>query len=811
MKKIWCILITAFLLISCSGNKNNSDPTEFIPKNSSIILSINNLESLKSDLNNNHLLQELSKTGTYKNIATTLQNLEHLKTTHRLLVCFTEDQDDSLHYTIITKFTKNLFKVDSLPNISVETLKLKKHTLQKTIINNKTTYSTIKDSIFIASSSKNLLEAILTNRNKNDTLKAFLNTLNSNKSISILLKNKNKHLINSFFINDSIRVSNFTNYTLFDAELNQDEIILNGITKATDSTKSLINIFKNTIPQENLLAQITPANIDGFMSFTFDTFHVFKENLDRYNPLDSVSTDTTLFDNIIEVGVIYEGNNKAIVLNSIDEIDTKDALLDEQDLSIKYRQIDIYNYSKPQLFNKTFTPLVVFNAANYYCVIDHFFVFSNSLETLQNIITNYQNKTTFSERNYYQNIEEHLLDESSLMVVSNSSTVKHVLEKKLNEDLNINIDSYKASVLQFVYDNNFAHVNAIFKKNKTRARENSVSEAYNIKLDAELLNNPEFVINHRTKQKEIVVQDVNNNLYLISNKGKVLWKKQLRGKVLGKIEQIDIYKNGRLQLVFATPNRVYVLDRNGKDVAPFPLKFNDAITQPLSVFDYDKKKTYRLLVTQGKNVLMYDVKGKNVKGFQFKSASSIINHQPQHFRIGSKDYITIKTNNRLHILDRTGRTRVKLKNSYSYSNQALYLYKNKFTTTTSDGKLIAIDTKGNSSTQNLNLTDHHNITTTSKTLVTQHENKLSIKSKTLELDYGIYSVPKLFYINDKIYISVTDLQTQKVHLFDSNAKSLYNFPVYGNSTIELDNIDKDRNLEFVTKGENNSIIIYQIN
>jgi hypothetical protein len=27
----------------------------------------------------------------------------------------------------------------------------------------------------------------------------------------------------------------------------------------------------------------------------------------------------------------------------------------------------------------------------------------------------------------------------------------------------------------------------------------------------------------------------------------------------------------------------------------------------------------------------------------------------------------------------------------------------------------------------------------------------------------------------------------------------------------LDNIDKDRNLEFVTKGDSNSIILYQIN
>ena len=99
--------------------------------------------------------------------------------------------------------------------------------------------------------------------------------------------------------------------------------------------------------------------------------------------------------------------------------------------------------------------------------------------------------------------------------------------------------------------------------------------------------NPHFVTNHITKAKEIVVQDINDYLYLISNQGKVLWKKKIVGKILGQIKQVDIYKNGRLQLIFVTQKRLYVLDRNGKEVKPFPKVFRDKITQPLSVFDYD--------------------------------------------------------------------------------------------------------------------------------------------------------------------------------------------------------------------------------
>jgi hypothetical protein len=91
------------------------------------------------------------------------------------------------------------------------------------------------------------------------------------------------------------------------------------------------------------------------------------------------------------------------------------------------------------------------------------------------------------------------------------------------------------------------------------------------------------------------------------------------------------------------------------------------------------------------------------------------------------------------------------------------------------------------------------------------ENKLDIKSKTVELDYGEYTEPQIFYIYDKIYVTTTDLQSKKIYLFDSQAKSIANFPIYGNSAIVLDNIDKDRNLEVVTKGDTNSIILYQIN
>mgnify|MGYP002700218280 CR=1 FL=1 len=811
MKYLCYSFLLLITLASCSTKNNKASIYNFYTDNASVLINVSNLESLKSNINNNDFLQTVSSTSNYKNVQNKLAALDYLNTTNPIFISFAKNKKDSLQFTLATKHIPQLFNIDSLPNHKSETFQLGKYPAQKITYKNQSLYTLVKDSVALAASTKELLESLLVKKTEDDELEKVIGTINTNKPLSVIINSKNNKTIETIFLSDSLSFKNFTNYTSLDTEISQDQIILNGITKAIDSSQSLINVFKNTIPQENQIAQIAPNNCDGFLSFTFNDFAVLNENLLAFNKKDSTAIKTSLFDNIIEVGVIYEGNNTSIVLNSIDVINTKDALLSEQSIAETYRQIDIYNYSTPEFFNNTFSPFITSKDADFYCVIDQFFVFSNSIDALQNIIANYQNKTTLSEREYYTNIMEHLSDASSLLQVVNASSLKTILENNLNSDLKSSYKDYKSSAIQYIYDTDFAHVNAVIKKNKAKAVENSVTEVLNIKLDNAILNNPQFVTNHITKEKEIVVQDIKNKLYLISNTGNVLWKKQLSAAVLGTIEQIDVYKNGKLQLAFATSNKVYVLDRNGNDVDGYPLSFNDAITQPLSVFDYDKNKKYRLFVTQGKNVLLYDALGKPVKGFTFSSAKETINHQPQHIRIGNKDFIIIKTDAQLYILDRRGKTRVTPKTKLNYSNQAVYDYNNNFTTTTSVGKLVVIDQKGSVSTKSLNLGETPHLITSSKTLVAQSDNKLTIRNNTLELDFGNYSKPQLFYINNKIYVSVTDLQSQKVLLFDSQAKSIDNFPVYGNSSIVLDNIDKDSNLEFITKGENNSILVYEMN
>jgi hypothetical protein len=129
--------------------------------------------------------------------------------------------------------------------------------------------------------------------------------------------------------------------------------------------------------------------------------------------------------------------------------------------------------------------------------------------------------------------------------------------------------------------------------------------------------------------------------------------------------------------------------------------------------------------------------------------------------------------------------------------------------TSSDGKLIRIDEQGKIKKEALAAGNNLHLVASENILVTLSENILNIDKKVITLDFGLYTAPIIFEAKGKTYISVTDTQANRVYLFDENAKLLPNFPVYGTSAIDLNNFAGDDHLEFVVKGEENTVLVYK--
>jgi|GEM_PF-4168331 len=177
-----------------------------------------------------------------------------------------------------------------------------------------------------------------------------------------------------------------------------------------------------------------------------------------------------------------------------------------------------------------------------------------------------------------------------------------------------------------------------------------------------LSRGPWLVKNHYTNEGEIIWQDNANDLHLISSSGHELWSASIDGQVIGSISQIDIYKNGKLQLIFNTASSIYCLDRNGLLVENFPIRLPNQAISPLAVIDYDSDRDYRLIQSvAGGEILNYKVDGKKTRGWSFRKTATDILHI-EHIRIRAKDYVfALEENGEIHLLKRGGGSRYKSK------------------------------------------------------------------------------------------------------------------------------------------------------
>ncbi|MCH2195121.1 hypothetical protein [Kordia sp.] len=815
MKRILILLLTILSIGCTTETPKEYSLLAYVPQNAAAIIQIQNFESFRSELKNNQLLKSFRKPFFKKDFNAFVDYLQYIKPNSKALLCFNELGKKNFEYTFITKIHPDLIVLDSLAKSSTEKIDYEGNSITKTTLNDRVNYTFIADSIFINSSSELLIENCIRSYKKAtipETLKKVYATIDETKSATVLANPKHfQPLLKKLFPNAATDiVTNFGEQAALDVSILPDELSFTGVVTSNDSLSHTLSSLKNTAPREYKMAKVIPVSFEYFTSITFDEYKKFHPEI-KNSLLDALEEVTTFsFNGNTFTGLRFiSSSNEAIT-----QLQTKSE-------ASTVRNIKVYENEDASLFKDHFTPFIKNFDNRTFVVLDEYIVFSEpeAAGSLAMLIGMYKDEQTlFYQKNYQETIKS-LSDESSLLTFVNTETFKKTFaesaQKKYQKEISsINIEDYPFAALQFTNEkgSNYAHVHGILKRNTAKPSENTVSQLLNIVLDNPPTSNPQFVKNHITKRKEIVVQDDQNALYLISTSGKVLWKKQLDGQLLGKVSQVDLYKNGRLQLAFTTSQSFYVLDRNGKDVKPYPTKAKTTYTQPVAIFDYDKSKNYRFVFTEGNKVSMRDKKGKTVSGFKFSGSENDFINPPQHFRVRSKDYITFQeSNGKLHILSRTGKPRITPKKNVQFSDNIMYIHDNLFTTSDRKGNLIQIDQKGQFQETKLPVEESHDVVMTSKTLVSFFENKLRIKDKTVELDFGSYSKPNIFYIRNKIYVTITDKDAQKVYLFDSNAKPIAGFPAFGSSAIDLGNFDKDNKLEVVTKGENNTILVYKLN
>ena len=427
-------------------------------------------------------------------------------------------------------------------------------------------------------------------------------------------------------------------------------------------------------------------------------------------------------------------------------------------------------------------------------------VIDNSIEILdQDTDQLFLDEIINSDINFYFDPDQDLVEEYDLI----NSNIENPIN--LFQLLDSSNESDKFKLFQLKNSDKISSINGVISDFKDDLKNSSDNFKYEIKFKNNITVGPIIVKNHINNKSELIIQDENDILHLINSSGQIEWSKKIEGQVLNEIHQIDSYKNGKLQFLFATKNKLYLVDRKGRNVGKFPLKFNDDITQPISVFDYDNNKNYRVLITQNNELFMFDSKGGRVRGFDYIKNEEIIN-SPKHFRISNKDLIVFKTKDDLKIINRRGRPRIETKTKFNFSSGNVFQFGNTIVTQTSKNEIIEIDLKGNTKIIDSYSSDM-NFSSLKDIMVINSGNTIFSKTNKSDLKFGKYSNLKIYNSDKFTLISIFDNQNKEAYLFDKDLNMFDDFPIKSESFINF-RLNKNY-FEFAFKTENKSIKFYK--
>jgi len=254
--------------------------------------------------------------------------------------------------------------------------------------------------------------------------------------------------------------------------------------------------------------------------------------------------------------------------------------------------------------------------------------------------------------------------------------------------------------------------------------------------------------------------------------------------------------------MFNTRNYLYLIDRNGNNVDGYPVRLKSPATAGINVFDYEKTKNYRVFLPQGKSVYLLTKSAKKNPGWKVFNAKNIVDKPVDHIRINKGDYLFVhEEGGKLNVLDRTGKTKIKLSKDVKIAENASINPGNfdgitKFVTTDQSGQLVSILQNGEVEIEKINTySSDHYFTYQDihgdklKDFLFVEGNILSVynhqKEKQFEyvMQEDVSEKPYVLTANDKQIVAILSAKTNELVLLDKDKNVVNNSPLVGSTEI----------------------------
>ena len=466
-----------------------------------------------------------------------------------------------------------------------------------------------------------------------------------------------------------------------DIYISEDGLVLSGYTESPDSSEVLYK-YKSLPPREFHTYKILPSSTVLFETLILPSLRlnnkpdtsVSQEALDLAGKIKPY-TGEEITRAIIDIKGRPASDNTLIIYELVNRVQVEQLFLEEPGAKNEILYFEPDDQVKIPVYKTSFRGLIrVLQPGfapdfteTYFAFYDNYMIAANSYATVSRLLyDNLLNKTLVNDLTY-RDFESTLPSRAGYFFFCIPSHITDYLAGFLNEDIINALKSNKSSLnkiqaagYQFASSNGMIY-NSLSVKFKEEAREESTTE-WETLLDTTASIKPFFFTNHITGAKEIFVQDMRNNSYLINAAGRVLWKVPLNERIIGTIYMIDYFRNGKYQLLFSGRNYIHLLDRNGNYVERYPVKLRSPATNSMVMFDYDNNLNYRLFIAgEDKMIYSYDKTGNVVKGWKPFRTSGYVKADISYFKVSGKDYIVAADESSVYFLDRTGNKRITLK------------------------------------------------------------------------------------------------------------------------------------------------------
>lgn len=739
------------------------------------------------------------------------------------------------------------------------------------------TYVCALNGVILASKSIIFIEDAIKQFNSKSnilSLKSFqkiYNTMEENSDMNVYMNFTKLSDILTIVGNSSLNrifnnISTFGAWLGLDVYLDKESIVFNGFSSSLNNTFSYIDVLSNQEPQKSELINSIPSSVKYFQMISLSDSKRYKKDMIKYRLgagcLNSYRRGLYSIDRKYKCkfeDLFYSffageatclslnsnthniNKNKISIFKTIGTEKTKDIIENivlkrakslKKNISAYKSKIRLDNQAKMDVYklDVDYIPYKLMGAMFYKAPSKYCMVYKNNLifayskrVLLQYLKSSILNKSIEDNERYIK-ISDKLSSKSNFLyyidVYSSFNVLRNLFNTENTSVLNKNkedLSHFHTLCLQMSSANGMVYNNLVSLYSKEELKKPST--LWETGLSSNVAIKPVVVKNHITGYSEIFLQDTDNNIYLINSLGRILWKVALSERINSEVEQIDMYKNNKLQYVFSTKSKIYVVDRNGNSVGNFPIKLSSPSNEGVSVFDYEGNRNYRFFIpTLNKKIYVYDTNAKKVKGWLFNRAENTINSKINHYRIGKKDYIIFTDRNRLYILNRKGAKRSTCPYVKTSGND-IFLVKGKspyLLISSTDGSIYKIDFSGNKT----KILHPKNISKKHKLLINDincdgrndyiyaDSNKLVVYSDQKKLfkktfKGNVASSLNIYHFSyNKRLLGICDKNTNQIYLIDKRGKYYYGFPVEGYTDFTITFLPEKQSGFFMFVGSN---------